>query len=231
MMSRIAIIPARSGSKGLMDKNIADLGGRPLIAWTIQAAKDSGCFDEILVSSDSPRYLEIAESWGARPFLRDEDLAGDGVGTYPVIADLLEKLDCSPKDLTLLQPTSPLRTEKHIREALNLFDGRGKDFDYVVSVCLTTTPSILIHPVEEDRSMKHFDEDYSKYRRQDHREYYPNGAIFIADAETYLTQKHFYGSRSLVYEMCREDSVDIDDALDLELARLILSRRREGDRP
>ena len=229
-MRRIAIIPARSGSKGLKDKNIAELCGRPLLAWAIRAASESGCFDDILVSSDSPRYLRVAEEWGARPVLRDPKLARDDTATYPVIADLLDKLGM-PEDFTLLQPTSPLRRTGHIREAMALFETRGEAFDYVVSVSPSPIPSVLIHPIDEDRSMKHFAGDYSRHRRQDYPEYCPNGAIYIADTKAYLAQRHFYGPRALAYVMSREDSVDIDNELDLELARLILTRRKGGDRP
>ena len=249
-MSCIAIIPARSGSKGLKDKNILDLGGKPLLAWTIEAAKSSGCFDEVIVSSDSREYLDIAERYGARGHLRPEALAGDDIPTFPVIRDLLcalaenpgrEEMNCPcgagtslpgmPDEFALLQPTSPLRTARHIREAYKLFDARREQYDFLASVCPAHTPSILVRPIEEDGSMKHFDEDYSQYRRQDFPEYSPNGAIYLAKTNAYLTRKHFYGSRSLAYIMDPESSIDIDGPMDLALARLCMTAEQDPAAP
>lgn len=118
-MRNLAIIPARSGSKGLPDKNIMDLNGKPMMYYTIRAAIDSGCFEEIMVSTDSPKYAEIAVACGAKvPFLRSEAMSGDSAGSWDTVREVLsnyQKLGQTFDYVTLLQPTSPLRTAEDIR--------------------------------------------------------------------------------------------------------------------
>ena len=226
-LKKTAIIPARAGSKGLPDKNIADLCGKPLMAYTIEAAVESGCFDSVIVSSDSGRYLETAVEYGATGMLRPAELAGDNVSTFAVIEHLLSELDTMPDYFALLQPTSPLRTADHIKDAVSVFEANYDDFDFLSSVVRADKPAVLVRPVGQDMSMKYFDEDYSDYRRQDYRDYSPNGAVYLAKPGAYLEQKHFYGERSLAYLMDKTSSVDIDDYIDLELAGLLI-RTREG---
>ena len=117
----LAIIPARSGSKGVKDKNIKEINRKPLMAYTIEACKNSGIFDEILVSTDSVRYARIAEGFGASvPFLRPEKLASDQASSNDVILHALDEMMCIGKTFDcfmLLQPTSPLRNEIHIIES------------------------------------------------------------------------------------------------------------------
>ena len=221
-MHRIAIIPARSGSKGIKDKNIVELNGEPLIAYTIKAAIDSQCFDAVFVSSDSEKYLHIASTYGAKGSLRKPELSGDYVATFPVLEDFINGLDPIPDEFALLQATSPLRNAQHIREAVSLFEENKHKYDYVVSVCKASTPSVLIRELEKDGSMKKFDIDYSIYRRQDYHEYTPNGAIYVAKTKPYLEQKHFYGEKALAYEMSKRDSIDIDDEIDLHIAEYYL---------
>ncbi|WP_455815880.1 acylneuraminate cytidylyltransferase family protein [Clostridium butyricum] len=122
----IAIIPARSGSKGLKDKNIKEINGKPLIAYTIESAIKSNVFKDVLVSTDSKKYLEIAVKYGAYvPFLRNEKLAKDTSSTNDVIEDVLTQLKKIGKEydaFMLLQPTSPLRSIEDIKNALKLFE-------------------------------------------------------------------------------------------------------------
>lgn len=117
-MKNIAVITARSGSKALVDKNIKLLAGKPLLAYTIEAAKESGCFDTIMVSTDSEKYAVIARDYGAQvPFLRSEATSSDTAGSWDVVREVI----CQYKELgevfdsvCLLQPTSPLRTAEDI---------------------------------------------------------------------------------------------------------------------
>ena len=136
-MKNIAIIPARSGSKGLKDKNIRNLNGRPLLAWTIEAAVRSGEFDEIMVSTDSEAYAEIARRYGADvPFLRSPATATDTASSWDTVAEVLE--NCRERGSTfdtfcLLQPTSPLRNAEDIRNAYRDIDSlvaTGRHFGY-----------------------------------------------------------------------------------------------------
>ena len=225
-MKRIAIIPARSGSKGLKDKNIIDLCGKPLIAYSIEAALETSLFDHVIVSTDSEHYAEIAQHYGAEVMMRGEALSNDKATTFMVLEDILKnRLQESIDYFVLLQPTSPLRTSKHITEAIEKFESKIEHFDFLVSMKEAEHAKVLVNPIDDDESLKYFDTDFSNYRRQGYKDYSPNGAIFIAKPDSYLNQKHFFGAKALSYIMSTEDSVDIDGALDLVVAKEIISYR------
>lgn len=225
-MKRIAIIPARSGSKGLKDKNIIDLCGKPLIAYSIEAALETSLFDHVIVSTDSEHYAEIAQHYGAEVMMRGEALSNDKATTFMVLEDILKnRLQESIDYFVLLQPTSPLRTSKHITEAIEKFESKIEHFDFLVSMKEAEHAKVLVNPIDDDESLKYFDIDFSNYRRQGYKDYSPNGAIFIAKPDSYLEQKHFFGAKALSYIMSAEDSVDIDGALDLVVAKEIISYR------
>lgn len=224
-MNKIAIIPARSGSKGLKDKNIIDLCGKPLIVYTIEAALNSEEFDRVIVSTDSEDYAKIARQNGADVMMRDESLANDMATTYMVIEDILNnRLKIQIDYFALLQPTSPLRNSCHIREAVAKFESKFNEFDFLVSINESKHAKILVNPIDEYESLKYFDTDFSNYRRQGHKDFSPNGAIFMAKPYAYLNRKHFFGSKSLAYIMSEKDSIDIDTAIDLELAKIIIQQ-------
>lgn len=223
-MEKIAIIPARSGSKGLKDKNIIDIGGMPLIAYSINAAKESGIFSRIIVSTDSAEYGQISEHYGAEVMYRGEKLSGDSATTFMVIEDVLMRLEREYDYFVLLQPTSPMRNRRHIQEAASLFESKHAGFDFLVSVKEAEHAQVLVKPIDQDGSLKYFDTDFSNYRRQGFKEYSPNGAIFIGKGDAYLQQKHFFGKKSLAYFMSRVDSIDIDDELDYRLACLCMEK-------
>lgn len=225
-MKRIAIIPARSGSKGLKDKNIIDLCGKPLIAYSIEAALETNLFDHVIVSTDSEHYAEIAQQYGAEVMMRGEALSNDKATTFMVLEDILKNRLLESIDyFVLLQPTSPLRTSKHITEAIEKFESKIEHFDFLVSMKEAEHAKVLVNPIDYDESLKYFDTDFSNYRRQGYKDYSPNGAIFIAKPDSYLKQKHFFGAKALSYIMSAEDSVDIDGALDLVVAKEIISYR------
>lgn len=219
----VAIIPARAGSKGLKNKNIIDLCGKPLMAYSIEAALKAEVFSRVIVSTDSERYAEIAKDYGAEVMMRDEELASDTATTYMVVENILKKMG-DIDYFVLLQPTSPLRNEEHVREAVQLFEEKLEKFDFLASVKEAEHASVLVRPIEEDMSLKHFDTDFSTYRRQGYKEYSPNGAIFIAKPDAYLEQKHFFGERSVGYIMDKYSSADIDDQIDYELAKVLMMR-------
>lgn len=225
-MKRIGIIPARSGSKGLKDKNIIDLCGKPLIAYSIEAALETGLFDHVIVSTDSEHYAEIAQHYGAEVMMRGEALSNDKATTFMVLEDILKnRLQESIDYFVLLQPTSPLRTSKHITEAIEKFEAKIENFDFLVSMKEAEHAKVLVNPIDDDESLKYFDTDFSNYRRQGYKDYSPNGAIFIAKPDSYLEQKHFFGAKALSYIMSAEDSVDIDGALDLIIAKSIIFQK------
>lgn len=222
-MKKIAIIPARSGSKGLKDKNIIDLCGKPLIAYSIEAAIQTGLFDRVIVSTDSEHYANISRQYGAEVMMRGENLSDDKATTYMVLEDILNNQLTEPIDyFVLLQPTSPLRSATHIKEALEKFESRYKDFNFLVSMKEAEHAKVLVNPIDEDESLKYFDTDFSNYRRQGFKDYSPNGAIFIGKPIPYLKQKHFFGEKSLAFIMTPDESVDIDSEKDLLLANIIM---------
>lgn len=219
-MNKIAIITARSGSKGLKDKNIIDFCGKPLMAYSIEAAIQSGVFSRVIVSTDSEHYAEISRQYGAEVMMRGEALSNDKATTFMVLEDILKnKLTEKIDYFVLLQPTSPLRNASHIKEAVTKFENKIDVFDFLVSMKEAEHPKVLVNPLGEDGSLKYFDIDYSNYRRQGYKDYTPNGAIFLAKPEAYLEQKHFYGEKCLAYIMSAEYSVDIDSYFDLVVAR------------
>lgn len=225
-MNKIAIIPARSGSKGLKDKNIIDICGKPLLAYSIEAALNSGVFEKVILSTDSEKYAQIGKSFGVDIMMRDEKLSDDKATTFMVIENILSRLETPCDYFVLLQPTSPLRTEKHIKEAVEQFENHYQDFDFLVSVKEAEHANVLVRPIDDDLSLKNFDTDFSNYRRQGYKDYSPNGAIFIGKPDAYLEHKHFFGAKSIAYIMNKTDSVDIDDVLDYKFACLLMSEKK-----
>lgn len=224
-MKNLAIIPARSGSKGLKDKNIKELKGKPLIAYSIAAALETNIFDEIMVSTDSMEYAKIAQKYGAQvPFLRSSDLATDLTDSWEVVENVLNNYIAIGKKfdtVTFLQPTSPLRTDNEIREAMKLFiDNQA---DSVVSI------TAIEHPIQwslslEDNKMIHFREpENSTKRRQELEMFYrENGAIYIVTTNKILHRQSIYSGRCLGYVMQSDKSIDIDSKMDFRLAEFYL---------
>ena len=228
-MKKIAIIPARSGSKGLPNKNILMLGNKPLIAYTIEAALKSNEFERIIVSTDSLEYKYIAEKFGAEVFMRSEELSNDKASSFVVIEDVLNKIETTIDYFVLLQVTSPFRNENHIKESIEVFENSISEYDFLVSMQKSDKSSSLIKPIYDNGTLEEYNIDYSNYSRQKYDEYHPNGAIFIGKVKEYLEQKHFFGKRSKAYFMNKEDSIDIDDSLDFEIAITILTKKNKEE--
>ena len=182
-MSNIAIIPARSGSKGLIDKNIKPLVGKPLIAYSIEAALQTRLFEEVVVSTDSEVYARIALDYGASvPFLRSPSLSTDTASTWDVVRDLIShylKKGTKFRTLTLLQPTSPLRTAVDIMQAYEQF--LEEDANAIVSVCEVEHSPLWSNVLPENKSMQGFlNPSLVGIPRQNLPIYYRiNGAIYI----------------------------------------------------
>lgn len=226
-MKKIAIIPARSGSKGVKNKNILPICGKPMLAYTIEAAVQSGLFERVILSTDSEEYGRIGEEYGAEVYYRGDELSNDTAPTFVVIEDLFKKIELDFDYFMLLQATSPLRNATHVKEACELFEARIDEFDFLVSMQPAQHPAVLVKPIEDDGSLKHFDTDFSNFKRQKFRDYSPNGAMYIAKPKEYLEHKHFYGAKSLAYIMSREDSADVDDKIDFTLVSLLMEKRLE----
>ncbi len=223
-MKNIAIIPARSGSKGVKDKNIKELAGKPLMAYTIEAALKSGQFDEVMVSTDSERYAEIAQLYGANvPFLRSEKTATDVASSWDMVEEVLSKYEemrRSFDSFCLLQPTSPLRTAEDISKAYSLY--REKAAFAVVSVCEAEHSPLWCGHLPENQEFVDFINIESMKQRQAGEKYYRlNGAIYIVDIKRFREDRFLYQSGSFAYIMRQDRSVDIDTELDFRLIEVI----------
>jgi CMP-N,N'-diacetyllegionaminic acid synthase len=222
----LAIIPARGGSKRLLRKNILPLAGRPVIAWTIEAALKSSAVKRVVVSTDDPEIAAIAKSFGAEvPFLRESELASDTTSTIDVVVDTLKRLTFEGR-LVLLQPTSPLRTAMHIDEAANLMT--IKSADGVVSVTKAEHPLEWFGLLPDDGCMRKFlDPGVRNLRSQDLPvSYRLNGAIYIAESRKLIEEGTFFLRKNVyAYRMERESSVDIDDEFDYRVADMLLKDR------
>lgn len=225
-MKHLAIIPARSGSKGLPHKNIKKLCGIPLIGHTILAAKESGQFSCVHLSTDSSEYAAIGKEFGADvSFLRTPALAVDQAGSWDVArwtAEQFQEKGLRFDTIALLQPTSPLRTARDILQAYRLF--LEKEANMVVSVCEPDHPPLWSNTLPEDLSMEHFENPaLSDIPRQQLPVYYRmNGAIYIVKTEFLFSGKPMYSERSYAYIMDKKHSVDIDDELDFLVAETVL---------
>ena len=161
--------------------------------------------------------------------MRSEELSNDKASSFVVIEDVLNKIDAMVDYFVLLQVTSPFRNENHIKESIDLFEKSFSESDYLVSMQKSDKSSSLIKPVYNSGTLEEYNIDYSNYSRQKYDEYYPNGAIFIGKVKEYLEQKHFFGKRSKAYFMNKEDSIDIDDSLDFEIAITILNKKNKEE--
>jgi CMP-N,N'-diacetyllegionaminic acid synthase len=220
----IAIIPARSGSKGLPDKNIRMLNGLPLLAWSINAAIQSNIFSRVVLSTDSKEYAATGRSFGAEtPWLRDKKLSDDEASSIDVILDVFRHLQREMKEykwITLLQPTSPLRTAEDIQEAWGLL--QSKNGGAVVSVSPVDHPPQWCNLLPEDLSMKNFITPEAMVPRQKLPQYYKvNGAIYMASTETILTRKSFFTPETYAFVMPATRSVDIDTETDFLVAEAL----------
>ncbi|WP_299672235.1 acylneuraminate cytidylyltransferase family protein [uncultured Polaribacter sp.] len=225
----IAIIPARGGSKGLPGKNIKLLDGKPMIAYTIEAAKKSKNIDRVIVSTDSKEIAEIAIKFGAEvPFLRPEHLATDtalAVDNYIYTIDKINKDNNTQEEsVVILQPTSPLRSTKDIDGAIDLF--KKKNADSVISFCKENHPIKWHKNIKEDGSIVSIFEDTIANRQEEVPTYYPNGAVFVFNF-SFLKFKKYYSEKSYAFIMNRLNSVDIDVIDDFEYAEFLIKKRKK----
>ena len=226
-MRSIAIIPARSGSKGLVDKNIANVCGRPLIDYTIKAALESNCFQHIMVSTDSEKYADIAKKCGVDvPFLRSLETSSDTSDTWDVVREVLGRYEKKGEKfdyVMLLQPTSPLRSAKDIINAFQLI--KTKEVVNVVSVTEVEHPVQWCFSLEDSLSLENYAKSpFNKMRRQDLKKHYiENGAIYLVKADR-IMEKYYnlYEDNCYAYIMPRSKSIDVDDKIDLMMLEAIL---------
>ena len=228
-MKNLAIITARSGSKGLPDKNILPLCGKPLMWYSIKAALDSGMYDEVMVSTDSEKYAQIARECGANvPFFRSEETSGDYASTYDCIKEILN--DCRAigeefDTFTILQPTSPLRTSTDIVNAFKLKSDRNAK--YVLGVTEAEHPIGWHFSINEDLTLDKYVIDNKAKNRQSAQKYYrPNGAVYIMNSELMDKYENFLPNPDTVFfVMDGISSIDIDSEVDFVLAEYFFKKR------
>ncbi|HHV30190.1 MAG TPA: acylneuraminate cytidylyltransferase family protein [Clostridium sp.] len=228
-MKNIAIIPARAGSKGLKDKNIKLLNGKPMLAYSIEAAKESGLFEEIMVSTDSKKYAQIAKQWGANvPFLRPEELSNDTASSWDVVRYVIQRYKELGREfdtVALLQPTSPLRNSTDIIKGYEVME--NKSANSVIAVCEVEHSPLWANTLPKNHSMVGFIRpDIAKVPRQSIPTYYRiNGALYIVKVEHLMLSADIYSDRSYALIMDKENSIDIDDIFDFKIASLLLIER------
>jgi len=223
----LAIVPARGGSKGLPGKNIADLAGKPLIAWSIEAGQKSKYINKVVVSSDSDEILEIAQDFGAQPLKRPDKLASDTAASEPVIAHALVSLLQAGERydyIVLLQPTSPLRNFEDIDNAIETM--LRQKADALISVYEPPhTPYKAFKQNTQGYLEGLIDSETPFKRRQDlPKVYMPNGAIYIVNSEKFMKTGKLFTDKTIPYVMSIQRSADIDTLEDLQKIRETFSK-------
>ncbi len=228
-MRVVGLIPARGGSKGIPGKNIAPCAGQPLLAWTCEAALGSRRLARTILSTDSEAIAAVGRACGLEvPFLRPADLAEDETPAMAVMAHALDWLEARGETvdaLALLQPTSPLRSSRHIDDAVALFEESGADA--VVSVMAVPHrfhPSSVMR--DEAGRLAPFMNGDTVTRRQNQAPLLArNGPAVLVVSRAGVASGKLYGGRTIGYRMSGADSIDIDTAEDLRLAELLLRDR------
>lgn len=223
--SVLALIPARGGSKGVPGKNIRPAGGKPLIAWTIEAAKCSRYIDRLILSTDDPSIAAVAKQFGCDvPFMRPAELATDQADSMVVVRHALQAIGERYEYLVLLQPTSPLRI--------------AADIDTAVERCLQSNAQTCLSVCEPDKSpywmmtmaadgtvQQLFPPEQIPTRRQDAPPIFAaNGAVYVAPCDYLAAGGDFITAGTIGYVMPKDRSLDIDTELDLKLADFLLTQ-------
>lgn len=225
-LRNIALIPARSGSKGLIDKNIKSLANKPLIAYSIESAIQSNIFDCVHLSTDSEEYAKIGRNYGADiPFLRTTEKSSDSANTIDVVKEVLHNYRNKGEEfdlVTILQPTSPLRSSENIIKAYEMF--KTKNAKAIVSVCEMEHSPLWSNTLPKDCSMSEFINKDNIIPRQMLPTYYRiNGAIYMIDINFLYEDNNIYREGCYAYIMDWKNSIDIDTIYDFKMAELILN--------
>lgn len=225
----VAIIPARGGSKGIPRKNLRKLVDKPLIAYTIEAAKESKLIDRIIVSTDDEQIREMSKLYGAEvPFLRPRKLARDDTPMLPVVQHAVRFLERNGEKIgavVLLQPTSPLRTKDEIDEAIRKL--LKTTADSVISVCETKAHQKLF-TLDKDKLICYSGDETVTSRQKLPKMYALNGAIYVVKRDVLMKGNTLYGKDVRAIVMTEERSVDIDTPFDFFIAESILTSWDRG---
>jgi CMP-N-acetylneuraminic acid synthetase len=225
-MNYLAVIPARGDSKGIPRKNVVMLAGKPLIVHTCSAAKGSKKISSTMVSTDDNEIADVSKKAGVDvPFLRPKELAGDATPMIDVLQQIISQVKDKPDAIVLLQPTSPLRTSKHIDEAIAQFESSNADtLVSVMDVPHQYAPKKLMR--EENGFLSPVSSESQPRRQEMERLYARNGPAILIVKRELIEAGTLYGKNIAGYVMSREDSVDIDEQADLLYAEFLLSLRK-----
>lgn len=227
----LAIVPARGGSKGLPGKNIRPLAGKPLIGWTLESAKKSKYLDEIFVSTDSQKIADVAETFGVKvPELRPEELASDTATSASVVLYTIDYFRKQGKDfdyILLLEPTSPMRKEDDIDDAIALAC-EHPDKAGVVSLgeVHMEHPSIVKKITDKSIVEPYVEAQKVTRRQQLDKAYFPYGVVYLVKTDYFEKNQLFYGKDSLPYLIERWQCYEIDDIYDFTAIEAILKYKQ-----
>ena len=237
--STLAIIPARGGSKGLPDKNILSLADKPLIVWSIEAARKSKYIDKCIVSTDDDKISDIVKNFdGEIPFKRPAHLATDESRTFDVLEhgiNFFKNQSVEFDYLVLLEPTSPLRDSNDIDEAIMTLHEKRNIADSIVGVSKVeaTHPAFDLSINKAGLIRPYMGESFKMLRRQEIEElYFFEGSVYVSDIQVLLKEKGFYHDRTLPFVVPRWKSLEIDEIIDLLTAETViknLSLIKKGD--
>ena len=222
----LVIIPARKGSKGLKNKNRLTLGGKPLIAHSILAAKKSKLVKKVIVSTDCKIIAKISKKYGAEvPFLRSKKLASDKSMVMDTYFEIIKKLNTQPEHFVALLPTSPLRSSKDIDKAIKLFFKRKAAS--VISMTEAYYPIDWNHLVKKDKKIQPYSKKFNAVinRQNLEKTFIPNGSIYVFDYKILKKTRKYYHKNSFAYIMPNEKSIDIDDKEDFEIAKYLIKKK------
>jgi len=226
----LGLITARGGSKGVPRKNLYPLDGKPLLEWTVDAAKASRYLDRLVLTSDDPEIIAMALELGCEaPFVRPADLADDEASSVDVAIHAFDQLAETYDYLALLQPTSPFRTAEDIDACIHLIGERGAMS--CTSVYMASIPPTWIYTLDQDQIMTPiFSNRPETTRRQvQPQAYCTNGAIFVVDIAWFRQCRCFIDPATIAYVMPAERSIDIDGEIDIQMAEAQLTSNRMKD--
>lgn len=227
----LGVIPARAGSKRVDKKNIREVGGKPLLAHTIEQAADASTLDHVIVSTEDEEIQDIARAYeGNVPFRRPSELAADDVTNNEVVKHALNWFDSNDESfdyVCLLPATTPFRDNTDIDRAVRkLHDSSANS---IVGVTTYDAPPFWAVEYNEDQIKPYFDHNpWEKTRTQEFPTlYHPNGALFAARVTAFKNNSSFYTNQTIAYEMPQKRSLDIDEPFDLEVARALMKWRQK----
>ncbi len=229
-MRTVCLIPARGGSKRLPNKNLRPLADKPLLLYTLEAALEARCFDEVFVSSDDMPIMELALNNGASVDVRSPEMAGDTIKATEVVYEFLQRKlpDNAWSNVAMCLPTCPFRDRHDVAEAMRIFLENRDRCPRLVGVSACDRPQLALRKVDALLlEMREPDAYRRTTRSQDMETFYlPNGSIYIATTDRYMEDKTFFDSPMLHYVMPPERSFDIDYEYQFQVADFMMRQRK-----